>query len=836
MNLSHRLLLRQLRRAGISADAAPDAAGWQRFLGHVQRSYQEVDDDRYLLERSLELVSAEMQALYEQLRQAGETALALERNRLQAIIAATGDGLATIDAAGRILSINPAGAQLLGCSGAALIGRDFAELLPDAPPQPVRQLIAAGTVWREDRSRMRGCREAGVAPEAPIPVSFVLSPLRILPPGPFDPESPAQTGGVVVFRDIRAQLEVEAALQRAREQAEEIARAKGDFLANMSHEIRTPLNAIIGMSHLLLSAPAASRDADQQDCACTIHSAGQHLLHLINNILDFSRMESGRLELERIPFSLRGIVDETLQLFLEEGSPDVELLSHLQPDLPDRWYGDPGRIRQLLLNLLGNALKFTASGQVRLYISADPPDAPPDAPSDLPPRRTLRVEVQDTGIGISPGDQARLFQPFTQADSSTTRRFGGTGLGLAICRQIVDGMGGQLSLDSHPGVGSSFRIALPLSADPGPPPRPLADRACLLIGAGAPAGSLQLQLQDLGAAVEVADSGIHALRQIGRARFDAIFLLPDPAAPISAPELIRALRSGVGAAPPIIAVHTRAAGPPAGAVGLRRPVRQHALLQLLAPARPPPPAAAPILPAAPILVAEDNPINQRLMRRLMENLGYTCAIASDGIEVLELVQQHSFSLILMDCMMPGLDGYETTRRLRRLGYTVPILALTANTTSDIREICRDAGMDGCIHKPVDPESLAAQIRRHLAALPAAPALPPDPPAPALPPALDPAAFRQLCGLLGAEAGAVLDIFFADAFAQIGQMIQTPGSARACAHRLKSACGYVGAARLGALCAAIESGPDAQILNTLPMLMPALEEFREQPDVRRFATG
>ncbi|HNH46363.1 MAG TPA: histidine kinase dimerization/phospho-acceptor domain-containing protein, partial [Myxococcota bacterium] len=386
--MENRLLLRQIKKVGATLESPPDATGWSTLLGLVARSYGEAEEDRYLLERSLERVSAEMQQLEDSLRRASEMAVAMERDKLKAIITATGDGLATIDQDGKILSMNPAGERLLGWVERELRGRPLVELIQgnELPrDQALERALRDGRPHRNDDT-LFAHREA-----APVTVSYALTPLY---------QGDDIVGSVLIFHDITFRKLAEEELKRARAEAEATSRIKSEFLANMSHEIRTPMNAVIGMAGLLLET---ALDDEQREYASIVKNSGNHLLNLLNSILDLSKIEAGRLELECVDFELRVLIDEVLQIFSEKGGgPAVELVAHVAPGVPERLMGDPNRLRQVLINLVSNAIKFTQHGEVvlavRLLMVASG-------------HAQIHFEVRDTGIGMAEETLSRLFTP-----------------------------------------------------------------------------------------------------------------------------------------------------------------------------------------------------------------------------------------------------------------------------------------------------------------------------------------------------------------------------------------------------------------------------------------
>ncbi len=510
-------------------------------------------------------------------------------------------------------------------------------------------------------------------------------------------------------------------LESARESAEKVAQRKSELLAVMSHEFRTPMSGVIGMTDLLLQTPLTK---GQRELVETIHSSGENLLAIINDVLDYSKIEAGRIELEHEAFDVRGCIEAALSFVTPRAATKgIDVAYLVEPDVPDRIHGDIMRLRQILINLLNNAVKFTENGEVLLTLRVGDQEGEP----------ALHFSVKDTGIGIADDRMSGLFKSFSQLDPSTARKYGGTGLGLAISKRLTELLGGRMWAESEIGVGSTFHFTMSLVAAAAGEPLPSYSgrRALVLDGHRATREMIRRQLSRYDLTVTMLDSASEALESLSAEEFDVALIEFGHPSPTDA-SLVQALVAALTDSDlPIIFLHRlgqHVRVPELDVAGtLAKPVKEGPLRDSLTAAfngtykkRSAKSTAVPKLRAVSemsslrVLLAEDNPVNQKVAVRMLQKLGYEAAVANNGVEALEKLDEAEYDVVLMDIMMPEMDGIETTRKIleRYSDEQRPrVIALTANAMRGDRDRCLAAGMDDYLAKPLRVDQLAEALER-----------------------------------------------------------------------------------------------------------------------------
>lgn len=568
--MSHSLLQRQLKNLGLVPDSLPtDLGSWQEFLSRVDKVYKSGDQERYLLERSLQISSKEMQDRWQSLK--------LLEEQWRSLGECAPDFIAMTDTAGVITFANRARSTI---EKGDLVGRRLVSLYPQENVPQILDLLRQALDTSEQRSMEIAVRSENPEVWLSVRLKPIIRDKRLL-------------GLIVVETDITDQRKVALEIA-ARKRAEEAAETKARFLATMSHEIRTPLNGILGIASLLAENMTGEDNIRHLNI---LQNCGQTLLALVNDILDFSKIEAGKFALEHISFDLPSSVKDIVDLLKNKALEKGLLLQYeIENSIPIWIFGDPTRVRQILLNLVGNAIKFTDRGQVLITVTSKQLKAQ---------THEIRIGVRDTGLGIAPENQKELFQPFSQVDAATTRKFGGTGLGLSICKGLSEAMGGKIGLTSEIGKGSEFFFTMVATEAP---PRNTRQKC-------------------------------------------TVFEHP------SEDKRSKSFK---------------------------------------------------------ILVAEDNRVNQMVIIGFLKNFGYSADIAENGIETIHLLEKQKYDLILMDCHMPEMDGFEATKEIiRRWQKNRPIIvAATASALQEDRERCLACGMDDILLKPITPDSLSKILTKY----------------------------------------------------------------------------------------------------------------------------
>jgi PAS domain S-box-containing protein len=645
------------------------------------------------------------------------------KNKLLAtIVEQSSEAIWTKDLAGVVTSWNSGAAAMFGYDPAEAMGRalDVGESTPAEEESRRRRLIAGEKFSYDTKAVTR----SGTA----IDIQVAVAPL-------LDDENRC-IGSIAVARDVTQRKRSEEALRLAREEAEAASHAKSSFLARMSHEIRTPMNGVLGMTELLLETGLTNT---QRKYAETVQRSGQNLLGIINDLLDFSKIEAGKLELESADMDLRRTIEDVVDLLAERAhSKGLELACSIPADLVTQVRGDALRLGQVLTNLVGNAIKFTEQGSVLISVAGV---------AETEQEITMRFQVADSGVGISPEAQSRIFDEFSQGDGSTTRKHGGSGLGLAISKQLVEMMGGTIHVESTVGSGSTFRFtalfekrAAQLQEEPSAVPMGMLTgvRALVVESTAITQGILVAQMSSWGMSNRAAATPEQALDLLAEAAarnapYDiAIIDLGLPG--MDGLELVQAIRRrpDIGKVRLVVLTRRQADLRDARATGadacLAKPVRQSVLYECLVSVMSGQPQESARAPAASapaqsgqrtmrgsILLVEDNLINQQVALGILQIQGYNVTVVNNGKEALDAHAAADFDLILMDCHMPEVDGFEATREIRgrerASGKHVPIVALTANAMAHDREDCLNAGMDDHLSKPFSMQTLQAMLDR-----------------------------------------------------------------------------------------------------------------------------
>jgi PAS domain S-box-containing protein len=793
--------------------------------------------------------------------------------KLQSIaLSAAANAIVITDRVGNIIWANTAFSRVTGYDLKDVLGRTPSILKSGAHDQTFYEnlwnTIIKGEVWQGEIINRRSNGENYTE-------DMTIAPVR--------DENGSISHFIAIKQDISARKESEQALEKAYSlleesvlranqlavQAEQANQAKSAFLASMSHEIRTPMNAIIGMTGLMMDTRL---DYEQRDFIETIRNSSEGLLDIINEILDFSKIESGALELEQHPFNLRECVEGSIDLLATRAAQkNIELAYFIEPDVPISLLGDVTRLRQVFVNLIGNAVKFTQQGEVVVTVSGNPTTRQITAPDEhrqaIISAYEMKFSVRDTGLGIPADRLDRLFKPFSQVDSSTTRQFGGTGLGLAISKRLVELMDGQISVESELGKGSNFTFSITALAMQNEVPSPRYQRHATISGKKALVVDdnqtnrriLLLQLQSWGMVVKTFASAIEALDTIHTETYDIgilDFQMPD----MSGLELAKQIRrKPAGKQLPLIMLTSlgrreNLTDGPDFAAYLYKPAKPSQLYdnlvriftvgeQLNHVERPLISSASlsQPQPGLRILLAEDNPINQKVTLLILGKLGLRADVAANGFEVLVALQRQIYDLIFMDVQMPELDGLEATRRIRKdfsPERQPKIFAMTANALQGDRELCLHAGMDGYIGKPVRMEELVAAIST----------CPSQPTAgnminPGLPAQLaiegqsiQRSVLADLCTTMGTDGATLvvelIDIFIEDTPKYLTELQTSLDSSdwktfTRAAHTMKSSCANLGAMRLS------DKAKDTETAgrNILEGLEPPLENRLSQHMVK-----
>ncbi|MEK6372011.1 MAG: PAS domain S-box protein [Acidobacteriota bacterium] len=795
--------------------------GTTLFVNENARVVRDANDQVLFYEGTVEDITA---------RRETEEALRTSREAYRHLVENATDIMYSCDPYGRFTYVNPTVRTVIGYSEHDFLKKHFLEIIDPEYRQQVEEFYRRQFTTRAPNTYFEFpvSTPAGERVWIGQNVQTLMRGDRII-------------GFQAVARDISERKKMEEELARTRDAAVESARVKSEFLANVSHEIRTPMNGVIGMADLLYTSALTT---EQRDYAQTIRQSAESLLRIVDDILDLSKIEAGKLAVRAIELDLDELIDEITDVFAERAATKgIRFRSIIYPDVHRQLRGDALRIRQVIVNLVGNAIKFTAEGEVTLSVMQD---------SESDGDTVLWFLVNDTGIGISGADQERLFVPFVQVDGKTNRKFGGTGLGLAISKQIVNLLGGRIGVASVPGEGSTFWFTAPMEKDlkaRGLPKRLALAGLRALVVDGDDVNRLMLRRHLSSAAMHVDEaSGLdEAMERIRSAALSQPYdiVVSDMQLPhsdgLALSRAIRAEEFDVIARMPVILVTAigrrksdvesfRASGVNAFII---KPVRQSQLASTVAgvighrSTLPPPPFAAPEpAVAAPdgraprILVVEDNVVNQKVAVGQLRLLGLDAQVAVSGAAAIDALREGGFDLVLLDCQMPDVDGYEVAAEIRRLENgerRVPIVAVTAYVLEGERERCLAAGMDDYLPKPVSTVRLAETLGQWIR-MPAQPD-----------PALDSDKLTGLREMAKSNPRFMTDIttlFREDALLRLHDLrdsIQAanPEQLARAAHALKSSSGNVGAKRIYTLCAAIEENARAGSISGASLLVDQL---------------
>jgi PAS domain S-box-containing protein len=763
------------------------------------------------------------------------------KNKLLAtIVEQSSEAIWTRDLAGTITSWNSGAAAMFGYAPEEAMGRalEVSESKPEEEEARRRRLMS-GEKFSYDARAMTRSRAA-------IDIQVAVAPLL--------DDANQCIGSIAVARDVTQHKRSAEALRQAREAAEAANHAKSSFLARMSHEIRTPMNGVLGMTELLLETGMTST---QRKYAETVQRSGQNLLGIINDLLDFSKIEAGKLELENVDMDLRRTIEDVVDLLAERAhEKGLELACSVPADLATHVKGDPLRLGQVLTNLVGNAIKFTEQGAVVIRVAGVEENAT---------RITMRFEVSDTGVGISDEAQSRIFEEFSQADGSTTRKHGGSGLGLAISKQLVEMMGGSIHVESALGAGSRFWFTSSFEKQEMQAHAPMGMltgvRALIVESSAINRGILLSQMSNWGMSNRVATTPEQAVDLLAEAAargapYDiAIIDLGQPG--MDALELSRGIKARADIAKVRLVLLTRRQADikiarDAGIDAcIAKPVRQTVLYECLVnvmAGQPQEPVATPAVsgPASTamagtrgnILVVEDNLINQQVALGILQIQGYSVAVVNNGREALDAHAQGAFDLILMDCHMPEMDGFEATREIRArersTGKRVPIVALTANAMAQDREACLSAGMDDHLSKPFSMLTLQDMLDRWMpqaASRQAQPAQSASRSPAGGAEALDRQVLEQLGKVLTNGKpellARVIKLYLAESPKLVKKLKQAAGTGNApevvsSAHSLKSSSANVGAKLLSRYCEDLEASARSADIEEARRIMAKLE--------------